>query len=111
MPSASIARRPPGAVVIVMRPLPDVPMAVIASRLPNVDPGGRQPVCPGASDVAELVEREKGLAFVPGFVSAPAGDAQRLQRTATELPPATPVSTLETMIAVTTSAPRSTVEV
>ena len=71
----------------------------------------RQPVCPGASDFASRSSDCSGLAFVPGFVSAPLGAAQRLQRTATGLPPATPTSTLETMIAATTGAPLSTVEV
>ena len=92
-----------------MRPLA-LPLAVITSRLPKVEPGTRQPVCPGASDLASRSSDCSGLAFVPGFVSAPLGAAHRLQRTATGLPPATPTSTLETMIAATTGAPLSTVE-
>ena len=95
--------------MIVIRPL-DVPSPVITSRLPNDEPAGRQPVWPGASDRASLSSDRNGLAFVPGFVSSPLGAAQRLQRTATELPPAAPTSTLEKMTVNTTSAPRSTPE-
>ena len=111
IPFARTARGPPGPLVIVMRPLAALPLVVIVSRWPKVEPGTRQPVCPGASDFASRSSDCSGLAFVPGFVSAPLGAAQRLQRTATGLPPATPTSTLETMIAATTGAPLSTVEV
>ena len=91
IPSARMARAPPGAVVIVIRPA-RVPTAVMTSRVANDAPAGRQPVWPGVSEPASLASVRNGAACVPVFVSTPDGAAQRLQRTAVGEPLAAPAT-------------------
>jgi hypothetical protein len=104
IPSSRLARVPPGAVVIVMRPA-RVPTAVITSREAKEAPAARQPVCPGASVPASLATVRNGAPWLPGLVSAPYGAAQRLQRTADAEPAAAPETA-----AVTRTAEAATIE-
>ena len=53
-PLARTARGPPGPVVIVMRPLPAVPSAVITSRLPKSTRAADNPSDRAPSDLASL---------------------------------------------------------
>ena len=57
IPFARTARGPPGPLVIVMRPLAALPLAVIASRLPKVEPGTQTARLPGRERLREPVQR------------------------------------------------------